>query len=77
MNPTVCAVCRHRPVPSNRSVCETCYPAGPANRVVPLVDALRDIWRRLPDGDPLREVAFAAVEPFGGVPPVEAATCSA
>lgn len=35
-----------------------------------LIDALRAVWRHLPDGDPLREVAFAALEPFGGVPPV-------
>lgn len=25
--PTLCAVCRHRPVPPDRSVCEVCFPA--------------------------------------------------
>ena len=35
-----------------------------------MLEALRHIWRSLPEGDPLRETAWFALEPLGGVPPM-------
>ncbi len=36
-----------------------------------LLATLRDVWRGLPDGDPRREAIWSALEPLGGVPPLE------